>query len=177
MNATQRRMTTWVIGLAALAVVAAACGGGSSASSTTATTSAPTTAAPTTAAPTTPATTPTESPSATQTAGGTIKVGNDTANNHGSKSVSGASSAEVALGDFFFNPTVINGKPGQKVTFQLKNEGSALHNFSLTAQSIDKDIQPGQTEDVSVTLPKSGFLEFFCKYHQALGMVGELKVP
>jgi len=176
MNATHRtykRTATWVIGLSALAAVAAACGGGSNAASTT---SPPTTAAPTTAAPS-PTETESATPSPTESGGGTITVGSDTANNHGSKDVAGASSAEVDLGDFFFGPTVITGKPGQKITFELKNEGSALHNFSLTAQSLDKDVQPGQTEDVSVTLPTSGFLEFFCKYHKALGMVGELKVP
>jgi plastocyanin len=165
-----------VIGLAALAAVAAACGGGSSASSTTPTTTAPTTTPATTQAPS-PTETESATPSASGSAGGTITIGSDTANNHGSKDVSGASSTEVELDDFYFNPTVITGKPGQKITFELKNEGSALHNFSLVAQSLDKDVQPGQTEDVSVTLPKSGFLEFFCKYHRALGMVGEVKVP
>jgi plastocyanin len=174
MNATYRRTATWVIGLTALAAVAAACGGGSNAASTTpppTTTTPPTTSAPS------PSETESATPSATESASGTISVGSDTANNHGSKNVSGASTAEIGLGDFFFNPTVITGKPGQKITFELKNEGSALHNFSLTAQSIDKDVQPGQTEDITVTLPKSGFLEFFCKYHKALGMLGELKVP
>ena len=177
MNATRRRTAAWVIGFAALAAVAAACGGGSSASPST---TAPTTTAPTTAAPTTePSPTETESasPSASESGGGTIAIGNDTANDHGSKDISGASSAEVELDDFYFNPPVITGAPGQKVTFELKNEGSALHNFSLVAQNIDKDIETGQTEDVSVTIPKSGFLEFFCKYHRTIGMVGELKAP
>jgi plastocyanin len=172
MSATRRRAAAWLIGLTALAAVAAACGGGSNASSTTS--SAPT-SAPTTAP--SPTETESESPSPSESEGGTIKIGNDTANDHGSKDVSGASSTEVELDDFYFEPTVISGTAGQKITFELKNEGNALHNFSLTDQSIDKDVEAGQTEDVTVTIPQSGFVEFFCKYHRTVGMVGELKAP
>lgn len=169
MNATLRRVAAWAIGLTALATVAAACGGGSNAASTTTST---TTTVPTTA----PSPTETESatPSASESEGGTIKIGDDTANDHGSKDVSGASSADVELDDFYFDPTVISGTAGQKVTLELENEGTALHNFSLTEQSIDKDVAAGQKVEVTVTIPQSGFLAFFCKYHRAVGMVGEL---
>ncbi len=78
------------------------------------------------------------------------------------------------MDNFYFKPTVLKGTPGQKLKIELSNEGSALHNFTLEAQSIDQDVPSGQKAGVTVTLPQSGFLEFFCKYHKALGMVGEL---
>jgi plastocyanin len=154
----------------AMAMVTAACGGASAGSSGT---SSPTTASPTTSAPPTTTATPTPSESSSGD-GGTITIGSDTANDHGTKDLAGKSSLDVELDDFYFEPTIITGTAGQKVTLELENEGAALHNFSLTDQSIDKDVQPGQKMDVTVTIPQSGTVEFFCKYHRTLGMVGGL---
>ena len=116
------------------------------------------------------------SASASESAGGTITVGSDTANNHGSKEVDNVTSVEVEMDDFYFEPTVLTGAPGQKLTLELKNDSDAgtLHNFSLSDQNIDQDVLADQSTDVTVTFPQSGFLEFFCKYHKASGMVGEL---
>ncbi len=106
--------------------------------------------------------------------GGQMTIGSDKANDHGTKTVSGAS-FKVEVDSFYFEPTVIKGTPGQKVTLMFSNDSSTLHNFTLQAQSIDTDIQPkSEGVPVSVTFPQSGFLEFFCKYHKSQGMVGEL---
>ncbi len=116
------------------------------------------------------------SPSQSESEGGPITVGSDTANNHGSKDVANLTSVEVEMDDFYFEPTVLTGAPGQKLTLELKNDSDAgtLHNFSLSDQNIDQDVLADQSTDVTVTFPQSGFLEFFCKYHKASGMVGEL---
>jgi plastocyanin len=108
--------------------------------------------------------------------GGTMTIGSDKANDHGTKDVSGQSSATVSQDNFFFNPTVLKGTAGEKITIDLSNVSKTLHNFSLQAQNIDQDVQPGQKATVTVTFPSSGILEFFCKYHRASGMVGELSV-
>ena len=61
------------------------------------------------------------------------------------------------------------------ITLELKNEGKALHNFSISGLDIDQDVQPDQKMNVSVTVPASGNLVFFCKYHQASnGMQGAI---
>jgi plastocyanin len=114
--------------------------------------------------------------SGSESGGGTITIGSDTANNHGSKDVSGASSVDVEQDDFYFNPTIISGTAGQKITIKLENEGSPTHNFTLEDQGIDQDVSSGQDATVTVTFPQSGTLEFFCKFHRAQGMVGELSV-
>ena len=95
------------------------------------------------------------------------------ANDHGTKQVSGTT--EVELDDYYFDPTVLKGKPGQKVTLELKNEGKVEHNFSIDAQHIDKDIEPGKSATVSVTIPQSGQISFYCKYHKSRGMAGALQ--
>ena len=115
---------------------------------------------------------PATSPSPTGSA--TITIGSDTANNHGSEDASGKTSVNVDLTSFFFDPTVISGTPGQKITLNLENQDTALHNFSLTDQKIDQDVNPDAKASVTVKIPASGFVEFFCKYHRARGMAGEL---
>ena len=88
-----------------------------------------------------------------------------------------ADGLEVDINDNYFAPNVITGTAGQVVTLTLKSAGKALHNFSLTEQSISQDVQPGATTSVKVMLPSSGSIAFFCKYHRdEAGMVGSLEV-
>jgi plastocyanin len=94
------------------------------------------------------------------------------ANDHGVKQVSGE--AEVELDDFYFEPTVLKGKPGAKVTLELKNEGKTEHNFSIDDQMIDQDLEAGESAKVTVTIPQSGEVSFYCKYHKSQGMAGAL---
>jgi plastocyanin len=108
--------------------------------------------------------------------GGTTTIAGQKANDHGTKDVSGETSAELEQDNFYFEPTILKGTPGQKLTIELSNEGSALHNFSIPDQSIDQDVQPDTKGEVAVTFPDSGTLVFFCKYHQSQGMVGALEV-
>mgnify|MGYP003926381515 CR=1 FL=1 len=77
------------------------------------------------------------SASASEGESGTMTIGSDTANDHGSKDVSGATSADVELDNYYFEPTVLTGTPGQQLTLNLDNHGDALHNFSITEQSVD----------------------------------------
>jgi plastocyanin len=112
--------------------------------------------------------------------GGQITIAGDKANDHGRKSVSGMTSFELEADNdgtqYYFNPTTLNGKAGQKLTIEVKNEGNTAHNFSIDSQKINSNIDPGKTVDVTVTFPTSGVLEFYCAFHRSLGMVGQLKV-
>lgn len=108
--------------------------------------------------------------------GGTITVGGEKANDHGGKDVSGENELDLELDDFYFEPTVLTGAAGETLTLHLENEGSTEHNFSLTDQGIDQDVENGGKADVTVTFPDSSTLVFFCKYHQNMGMRGALEV-
>jgi len=103
---------------------------------------------------------------------GQINAAGVQANDHGSKSASGET--KVELDDYYFEPTVLKGSPGQKVTLELENEGSIEHNFTIGSQGIDKDLEAGEDAKVTVTIPKSGALSFYCKYHKSQGMAGAL---
>ena len=107
---------------------------------------------------------------------GTVEIAGKAANDHGSKNVSALDEVEVEIDDFYFEPTVLEGDPGQKITLELGNEGSADHNFSLPDQGIDQDIASGKDAKVDVQLPDSGTVLFFCKFHTSSGMNGGLEV-
>lgn len=94
------------------------------------------------------------------------------ANDHGSKRVS--DQAEVELDDFYFEPTVLKGKPGGRVTLELKNEGKTEHNLSIDSQKIDQDLDADESATLTVTIPQSGEISFYCKYHKRMGMAGAL---
>jgi len=105
--------------------------------------------------------------------GGQTTIAGVAANNHGTKTVS--TSAVVELHDYYFKPTVLEGKAGATVTLELKNEGTIEHNFTVVGQAVDKNLQPGDSVKVTVTIPKTGAV-FFCKFHKSMGMVGALEV-
>ena len=109
-----------------------------------------------------------------ESGGGKKTIAGVSPNDHGSKSVSG--STEVELDDFYFNPTVLKGKAGSQVTLELKNESSTEHNLTIDAQGIDKDVEAGEDAKVTVTIPQSGEISFYCKYHKSRGMAGALAV-
>jgi plastocyanin len=95
---------------------------------------------------------------------------------HGTKDVSGETGkVEIEMYDNYFEPTVLKGTPGQKVEIELKNEGEAAHTFTISEQSVDQEVQPGDEAEVEVTIPDSGMLPFVCTFHKSSGMVGELE--
>lgn len=108
--------------------------------------------------------------------GGQRTIAGVKANDHGTKAVEDKGKTEVELDDFYFAPTVLEGKPGEKVTLELKNEGQVEHSFTIKSANIDKDLEPGDEGEVTVTIPKSGAISFYCKYHKGSGMAGALAV-
>ena len=108
--------------------------------------------------------------------GGQKTIAGVQANDHGTKAVEDSGKTEVELDDFYFKPTVLEGKPGQKVELELKNEGETEHTFTIDSQSVDKELGPGEEAEVEVTIPKSGVVSFYCKFHKSSGMAGALAV-
>ena len=108
-----------------------------------------------------------------ETEGAKTTIAGVSANDHGTKEVSGKT--ELELDDHYFEPTVLTGKPGARVTLELKNEGSVEHNFSIDSQGIDKDVEAGESAVITVTIPRSGAVSFYCKYHKSMGMAGALE--
>lgn len=89
---------------------------------------------------------------------------------------SSGSTVKEAMLDYRFGTKTITGKPGAKVKVVLTNRGKTEHNFKIPSQKgVDADVEPGKTATVTLTVPKSGSVQFFCEYHKGLGMVGTVK--
>ena len=97
-----------------------------------------------------------------------------TTNDHGTKTA--APDLEVELDDFYFGPTFMKATAGQTFTVMLKNEGQAVHTFTITALGIDEELLAGETRKVTLTAPQTGNLLVTCRYHQSQGMQGALFV-
>jgi plastocyanin len=98
------------------------------------------------------------------------------ANDHGAADLSGMRETSLELDDFYFEPTVMMGDPGQELSIELENEGQAPHTFTLDDESIDQELQPGDKVEVDVTFSDSGHIGFICRFHFADGMIGALSV-
>jgi len=107
-----------------------------------------------------------------------ITIGQDQANDHGTQDATGKSTFEIEADNdssgYYFNPTILQGSAGQSITLEIKNEGSVPHNFSITSMNVNVTIQPGASQEMKVTFPQTGTVEYFCNFHHALGMAGEL---
>ena len=111
-----------------------------------------------------------------QSAGQAVPPGNAPAADHGTQDVRGKAAVHLEADDYYFSPTFLRGKPGQKLTLVVESEASTLHNITITSLGIDKDIPPKGKVQFDVTFPASGVLAFSCKFHGPLGMNGQLLV-
>jgi plastocyanin len=93
-------------------------------------------------------------------------------NDEGTKDATGAADLEVEADDFYFKPTFVKATAGQKLTVSLKNEGASTHTFTSTALGVDKELKPGETATVEITVPTADATAFFCRFHQGGGMQG-----
>lgn len=96
------------------------------------------------------------------------------ANNHGQQDVTGKSAVTIEADNYYFAPSVLTGTAGQQITLTIDNSSSTQHNFSIAAQSINKDVSSHAKVTATVTFPSSGILSFVCSYHKSQGMVGGL---
>lgn len=79
---------------------------------------------------------------------------------------------------FAFSPKSITVKKGEKVTILFKNTGG-VHDFTIDEFDIKtKQIQSGQSEEVSFTPTETGTFEYYCSVgnHRQMGMTGTLIV-
>jgi plastocyanin len=79
---------------------------------------------------------------------------------------------EVKALDFAFDPTYIRATAGARVTVSLRNDTATPHTFTMAAQDVDQQLEPGSTAQVTVSLPQDGPVVFVCRLHEAQGMKG-----
>lgn len=93
-------------------------------------------------------------------------------NDHGVGKVQG-DAVTIEADDFYFEKTYVKGKPGTTVGVLVDNKGSTTHTFTIDAQGVDEELDPGDSADVDVKIPKSGKTAvFYCRFHRSSGMQG-----
>jgi plastocyanin len=80
---------------------------------------------------------------------------------------------ELDQRDYSYTPTFVKIPAGASaITVTVKNMGSNQHTFTVPAEQIDKVLNPGDSVTVTVTIPSSGAIAFYCRFHKSLGMQG-----
>jgi uncharacterized cupredoxin-like copper-binding protein len=105
---------------------------------------------------------------------GTVVVGGEPANDHGTEQVSEDADLEIEAGDLFFAPTVLLGAPELALPARVRAAGQERHTITAPELGIDEEIEPGESVEIELTFPESGTTVFFCRYHRAQGMLGVL---
>ena len=95
-------------------------------------------------------------------------------NNEGHRDIAGADEINLELDDFYFDPTFVKGKPGESVKVELENEGDNTHTFTIDSANVDVEVKSGDDGTAEVTVPDSGALRFYCRFHSGQGMQGAI---
>jgi len=81
----------------------------------------------------------------------------------------------MSMRDYTFNGTnpTLAFKPGERIHFVVRNDENSpvKHNFRIVGMDVpcERDLEPGQTRDVTVTLPRSGEFAYTCCTHPGMG--------
>jgi plastocyanin len=98
-----------------------------------------------------------------------------TINVKGTKDISSKSAATIDMeaDDYYFGPTFVKVKPGEKVTIELENEGTMTHTFTSDSLKVDEQLAPDKKAKITITVPSDGTaFEFHCSIHESMGMQG-----
>ena len=72
----------------------------------------------------------------------------------------GPTLVDLEADEYYFEPALLRGTPGQKLKLEIENESGTRHNFSIPEQSLDMDIPPKGKVVVELTFPQSGLVSF-----------------
>ena len=91
-----------------------------------------------------------------------------------------------ATNQFRFSPDSLTVRLNAETVLSFKNtDKNRLHNFTLSYvftdldNFVNVDAKPGEIKEVKFKVtqkPASGFLTYYCTYHQGKGMHGKIKV-
>ena len=66
------------------------------------------------------------------------------------------------------------GDGGPEAHARTQERGRAPHTFTSTALGVDKELKPGETATVEITVPDADAVAFFCRFHQGGGHAGRV---
>jgi len=81
-----------------------------------------------------------------------------------------ATTVKVVMKDNSFDPKSINVPAGKEITFELDNQGQAIHDMSVKIDDkipASANIRGGQKGTLKLTFAKAGTYDFMCGFHPA----------
>lgn len=81
----------------------------------------------------------------------------------------------MSMSDYTFNGTnpTLAFKPGERINFVVRNDEDSpvRHNFRIVGMDVpcERDLEPGESREVTVTLPRSGEFAYTCCTHPGMG--------
>ncbi len=79
---------------------------------------------------------------------------------------------KVSMKDNLFDPKDITVNAGDSITFEVKNDGIAIHNMMIQSAATEgKDftsapaVNPGEESKFTAVFSKPGTIKFICAYH------------
>jgi len=81
----------------------------------------------------------------------------------------------LSMNDYTFNGTnpTLAFDPGERIRFVIRNDENSpiRHNFRVVGLNVpcERELQPGETREVTVTLPRSGEFAYTCCTHPGMG--------
>jgi plastocyanin len=77
----------------------------------------------------------------------------------------GENEFQLVATDFKWDQTSLEMQAGSEVKVEVRNQGSAQHNFTFTEADANQDVPAGEDATVTFTAPAAGSYQFLCKYH------------
>lgn len=87
----------------------------------------------------------------------------------------GGSAVQLEAKDNAFAPKDLAVSAGT-VTVVMRNTGVALHGFTAKDLGVDKDVKAGESVTFTFTAATPGTFKYTCKYHETVGMIGNVIV-
>jgi plastocyanin len=123
-------------------------------------------------------TSPAPSPSSSSTGGGYGYGGGRDYGNGGGGNGGGGNGGPSVLtltqSNYVFAPSQITVKAGETITVD-DSDPTTSHTFTVDGTNIDVTNDGGESQDVTIDL-QPGTYDFFCRFHESLGMTGTLVV-
>lgn len=89
--------------------------------------------------------------------------------------VGSARTVVMSMNEYTFNQTnpTLAFEPGERVRFLIRNDETSpvRHNFRIVGVTVPcgSELEPGQTREVTVTMPRSGEFAYTCCTHPGMG--------
>ena len=81
----------------------------------------------------------------------------------------------IDLTNAAFTPRSIQASAGKPLVVELHNKGFTAHTFTIDAPHVDVVLNRGHDQTVTIRLPSQpGLLRFYCRFHAAEGMRGQI---